>query len=456
MASTWGMTPEQKLALDIASGKINLEDGSFLMRLYKDDPDLLSKLISESPLANGWLRYLMSRLANSRITDVDMEELQSLRDGRDEKKIAQFSPLEAAVLKNRILESLYNNEEKEKSIFDADVLMSTEIEPIHWVVPDLVPEGLCMLAAPPKVGKSWMALDLAIQVAGGNPFLGFPTVKSGVVYFALEDSRRRLKDRINLILGGNETDACLSNLHIQTQTEQDFITHLETVLFAEAESDANYAEPEKTTRLIIIDVFQKIRRDNPRASSMYSREYAEMERLKKLADRFHVCILLIHHTRKMTDSDTFNMISGSTALMGSCDATYMIERPDRNENRARLLVSGRDVRDAAWEMTFDDERHRWVRGLSHEEAQLDEFIDSPMVVAINALLNKSGHIEMTATDLGQRLIEECDWLSEEEVRPKALGMWLSDNRKKLSTIHICYANRRIHNRRLCILERQGA
>jgi AAA domain len=71
-------------------------------------------------------------------------------------------------------------------------------------VPTLFPEGVTILAGRPKVGKSWMALDIGLGLAGGYYILG--TIKlepADVLYAALEDNPRRLRSRIDRILAGS-------------------------------------------------------------------------------------------------------------------------------------------------------------------------------------------------------------------------------------------------------------
>ncbi len=55
---------------------------------------------------------------------------------------------------------------------DADTLQSTAYEPVSFVVDDLLPQGLHLLAGAPKIGKSWLALWLAVMVAKGDPIWG--------------------------------------------------------------------------------------------------------------------------------------------------------------------------------------------------------------------------------------------------------------------------------------------
>ena len=57
-----------------------------------------------------------------------------------------------------------------------------------------------MLAGRPKIGKSWLALQLAVAVAEGGAFLEQPvTLRGAVLYLALEDTAQRLKERVEIV-----------------------------------------------------------------------------------------------------------------------------------------------------------------------------------------------------------------------------------------------------------------
>ena len=77
----------------------------------------------------------------------------------------------------------------DKDSFDACDLVNETLEPVVWIVEDLLPTGLAMLCAPSKYGKSWMVLQLCIAAAEGNSFLNFKTVQCGSLYYALEDGK---------------------------------------------------------------------------------------------------------------------------------------------------------------------------------------------------------------------------------------------------------------------------
>ena len=64
-------------------------------------------------------------------------------------------------------------------------------------IPGLLPKGLVVLAGKPHSGKSHLALQLALSIATGQPFLDyFPTDKGGVAYVSLEDGEQELQKRL--------------------------------------------------------------------------------------------------------------------------------------------------------------------------------------------------------------------------------------------------------------------
>ena len=79
---------------------------------------------------------------------------------------------------------------------DADTLQSTAYEPVSFVVDDLLPQGLHLLAGAPKIGKSWLALWLCLCVSQGQPLWNFAVTQGEVLYLSLEDSFQRIQTRL--------------------------------------------------------------------------------------------------------------------------------------------------------------------------------------------------------------------------------------------------------------------
>src|SRR5947209_1653111 len=75
--------------------------------------------------------------------------------------------------------------------FTAAELQEMDLPAPCWAVEGMIAQGITLLAGPPKVGKSWLCLQLAIAVAEGSDVLGIPVEKGEVLYLALEDTPRR-------------------------------------------------------------------------------------------------------------------------------------------------------------------------------------------------------------------------------------------------------------------------
>ena len=81
-------------------------------------------------------------------------------------------------------------------VFSLQELLSWELPPTRWAIPEILPEGLTLLAGKPKLGKSWLALSAALSIASGGVALGTqPVIRGDVLYLALEDNARRLQAR---------------------------------------------------------------------------------------------------------------------------------------------------------------------------------------------------------------------------------------------------------------------
>jgi hypothetical protein len=132
-------------------------------------------------------------------------------------------------------------------VLSARELMRKELLPARWVIGELVPEGLTLFAGDAKVGKSWAVLGMGLAVATGeHVFEYFDTEPGDVLYFALEDSPQRLRERLDTLAKGWELpdNFCLI-------TECAPMPEFEKTL-----NDMVQQYPE--TRLIIIDVLAKV------------------------------------------------------------------------------------------------------------------------------------------------------------------------------------------------------
>ncbi len=178
-------------------------------------------------------------------------------------------------------------------------LLSKETLQIPFVVQDLIPTGLTLLAGAAKAGKSWLALWLSVQITNGEQVWGYNVKGGTTLYLCYEDIEIRIQNRLLDI-----TDDGPSNVHFCTEVSR---------LGGELEMRIkNFIAEHTDTKLIIIDTLQTVR--PPNTESNYSNDYSDLMVLKKLADECKIAILLIHHFRKQRDGDVFHQITGSTGL----------------------------------------------------------------------------------------------------------------------------------------------
>ena len=279
-------------------------------------------------------------------------------------------------------------------IISAQDLQKAELPPINFLIAKILPEGTSLITAASKIGKSWMVLDMGLCIAAGKPFMGFDTHQCGVLYLALEDSLTRLQERMNDVLGGEPVP---KDFHFVTKAPKMGDGLLEML----KDHFRNYPN----TKLVIIDTLQKIRGQALPRESAYAQDYREMETLKEFFDKNGVSSEFVHHNRKMgDDNDPFNMISGTTGIMGAADTIWTITKK-RADQEATLHTTGRDVMQMDIVIRFDKDSHRWksvgnADWINEQRAKL-AYNSSPIVKTIQELLkqSKDGEWKGTAKEL---------------------------------------------------------
>ena len=235
-----------------------------------------------------------------------------------------------------------------RTAWNAVELMAAEFPPPRWAVPGLICEGITLLAGPPKVGKSWLSLGLGVAVASGGLALGSIQVHQGpVLYLALEDTARRLKSRLSKVLGDAPAPAGLT-----LATECSPLTSggdAEIAMWLDEHPDA---------RLIVIDVFAKLRGTSTPGASAYDADYAAIGRIKRIADHYGVAVVLVHHVRKMASEDFLAEVSGTNGLAGAADAVLVLKR-SRGTADGVLHITGRDVDETEYAASFEPETGMW-------------------------------------------------------------------------------------------------
>ena len=291
------------------------------------------------------------------------------------------------------------------NLYTMQTLFEQPLEPIDFLVDGLFAQGLYILGGSPKVGKSWLALQLCLAVCTGTPFLGRETHQDEVLYLALEDGPQRLHSRALRL-----TQTAPSGLYLCGQAlpiGQGLEQQLERAL-----------EEHPGIRLIILDTLQKVRIESGSGMS-YAADYRDASALKSVADRYHICLLAIHHLRKLPDEDPFNRLSGTNGLSGAADGSLVLLRTKRQENTAVLSATGRDIEDQEEPLEFDD--CRWNRTADPEQLQFG------LLVMLLQKLLRQDVFQGTATEL-------ADWLGKEGLLfgPAQLSRYLQSRGRQLA------------------------
>ena len=277
-------------------------------------------------------------------------------------------------------------EPKVFTTIDGNTLMAQEYEPLQFAIDKILPHGVFVFAGSPKIGKSWLTLDMCYAISTGGKLWDFKATQ-GNLYLALEDKYSRLQGRLKQMKADNPD---ISRLHLTTAS-----FGMTNGLF---EAVHNFIAAYPDTNFIAIDTLERIR-DGDRERDIYSCDYSDMNKLREITDKHRLTLLLVHHTRKMYDPDPLNTISGSTGLIGAVDGAFVLSKDKRTSNKAKLIIRNRDTESFSFELRFEPETCRWeFMGNSTENGGEDE---DALCFALNDFLQDewSG----TATDLCNEL-----------------------------------------------------
>lgn len=232
--------------------------------------------------------------------------------------------------------------EKQKTGWTHSELMGVNFPEPRCIIEGLLPEGLTVLAGSAKIGKSWMALQMAQSVASGADFLGRPTLAGPVLYLALEDGARRLKSR----LIKQRADAGPSDLAIRYETDWPKLEHGGLIAL-------QAAIEEMVPALVILDTFTRARdlsvqENAPEVSRA-------VETLQGMARSGGLALVVVHHHNKGASvgvRDALLNLRGSSAIGATADTILGLYR-ERGEREATLQMVSRDLDEGELRLEFD-------------------------------------------------------------------------------------------------------
>lgn len=310
-------------------------------------------------------------------------------------------------------------------------LYDTAYPPKAVIIDNLLYAGTYLFVGAPKIGKSFFMAQLSYHIATGTSLWSYDIRQGEVLYLALEDDYARIQKRLYTMFGSEDTE----HLHFATQAR---------TLYAGLHQQLDeFIIKHPNTKLIIVDTLQKVREVGADKFS-YGSDYEIVARLKAFSDQHNLCLLVVHHTRKMESEDTFDMISGTNGLLGAADGAFIMQKKKRVEKKATLCVVGRDQQDQELSLEFDQEHCLWR--LLKTETQLWKAPPDPLLEAISRLLTPLTPVwRGTSSELLAQL-------EDEQRLPHHLTKHLNANVDRLyNEFGITYENGRNRSERFIIL-----
>lgn len=269
------------------------------------------------------------------------------------------------------------NENVIEGIISADDILSTAWPEPRWAVPGLLPAGLTICGGRPKVGKSWLGLQLAMAVASGGEALGSRAEAGRVLVLALEDPPRRVKERM-------VRQKWPAGLPVEVLPLGKFQERVGDLGRGGAARLASQIERGQY-RLVVVDTFSRAFAGDQNDHAAMT---AALSPIQEIAQTLNTAVVIIDHLRKGgTDTaDAVVDLLGSTAKAALCDAVMGLYR-ERGKAAARLLVTGRDVEERSLALTMD-----WQAGLWRCEGRADAVELAGRQADIVAVVKEMGSI----------------------------------------------------------------
>jgi hypothetical protein len=226
-----------------------------------------------------------------------------------------------------------------------------KFDPVRYVVPNFIPEGLTLLVGRPKVGKSFLVLDICVACAANQCTLGsLKPLQGDVLYLALEDGKRRLQRRLDKLLpmSNGEWPERLSLISMGDWRRAD------QGGLADIEAWCKWAAKPV---LVVVDTLERFRKPASGKSPLYSADYEAITGLQKIAIDYGIAIVVLHHDRKSDADDAFDTVSGTLGLTGAADTILIIKR---RQSGVVLYARGRDIEESETALQFDKGTCRWT------------------------------------------------------------------------------------------------
>lgn len=251
------------------------------------------------------------------------------------------------------------------------------------------------------------------------------TSKGTVLYLCLEDSFERIQKRLYEL-----TDEPTERLH--------FVIISDSIGNGLEEQINDFKSNHTNLKIVFIDTLQMIREST---ENSYGSDYKKLSVLKSLADKLEIAIVLVHHTRKCSDSDPFNMISGSTGLSGCVDGSMVLVESKRGSRKAVLHCVGRDIENQEIALVFENSRWTVTDEIKEIEPDLFSF-------AVHDFMLERKYFKGSATELANELSKTLC----KEIFSNCIKKELMRHAYELQGYGVTFESKRSNGQRIIILK----
>ena len=325
------------------------------------------------------------------LENYDFEERAAIQeyDGGLQRDIAEE-------LADRELQPPDFNSNTNSSLITLGQFLSSDIQPVEWIIPEILPEGLTILASRPKMGKSWLCLNFSLSVASGNRVLNrFNVQPQKVLYITFEDSKARLFGRLKSLMSSN----CFNSSSVQNN----FILTPELTIPFLDDGGMEFLKQkivEEDIKLIIIDTLPTALKNNQsNKQASYLGDYKLISPYQRFALDNHISLIFVYHTRKaLSDVEyVIDEIQGTTGITAGADTLKVLKKEKDNY---KLYITGKDVIADDIDLTFDKQSGLWL--IDSQEIKIDTTPEREEIINLLITENREMRTSEIASKLNKR------------------------------------------------------
>lgn len=260
---------------------------------------------------------------------------------------------------NEAVPNRVNSEETpaRKLLYSFEEYMELGGEPIEYLIDELLPKGsFTLVSGPPKVGKSFLTILMAISLATGREFMGRKVAAPQKVLFVEEEDVaqlvvQRLKQLCKgLNLTKEEKATLKDNLFFWPRNGLLISVKTDGLLVCELNDDIKKINAD----VVIVDVLALIHdgdENNVRDMTVVLKTLVAYQDANE-----GLTMVILHHTNKQASAKgTMTSIRGSSAISGRTDNALFLNKEKKGLSLSQVTKYDQAVEDVVYDMVYDKE-----------------------------------------------------------------------------------------------------